>query len=107
VPRRRHFMPLIFETNETGEAGYTLEPDVALNYGSAPGRPSDRRGRPHPRLPALSGEAGIAVQQIIVVCQFETAGTPDREIGFDGLSHRSTSGQGCAICMSRARSTLA
>ena len=55
----------------------------------------------------LSGEAGIAVQQIIVVCQFETAGTPDREIGFDGLSHRSTSGQGCATGLSRAVSTLA
>ena len=89
------------------EAAHGLQPGVTLRDGRPERCPIDGRLRVNMRLPALGGEGGEALQQVLGIRHCEAGGSAEAEVSLDGVQHQSASGQGCAICLRSATSAFA
>ena len=100
-------MPVIFDTQVTGEPGDRFQPLVAPRCGWPPGGPIDYGLRVEVGFVPLIGKASEALQQVFGVCHLKARSAAQSEVGGYGVLHDSTSGHGCAMSFSKLTSALA
>jgi len=105
--RWRRIVLGVVQSNVVCEAADRLIPRVPLGDRWALVGPVDRCRRADKLFPAITGKTREAAQQVFRVTEGKSGGTPQGQIGLDGLDHEFTSGQGWAICRSEATSTFA
>src|SRR5215471_14637441 len=104
---RRPVVPGVLESDVFCEATDGLIPCVPLGDRWAVVGPLNRSRRADIPFLAITGKPCEAAQQVFRIAERKPRGTPQGQITLDSLDHEFTSGQGWAICRSKATSTFA